>query len=144
MVTLRNTVLPLLLVLCTSGTAIYAHPTDGATLHNRAYKDLTKEQMDKVDQIEMPKCYDTCAIGNSDYIPLCAHTDQDTPESEQEEAIANSYSCICTDKLYLETQFSCLVKQVSRVLYHFHSRLDNGREADTLSHVSSAAATPPP
>lgn len=122
MVTFRNTVMPLLLLVCTAfGSAQPLADSDG-TLDTRAFGD--QEQIDKVDGMEVPQCYQTCKdkINNSadSYIPLCAMIAPDTRDEKLENANENSYSCRCTDKVYLEIELSCMVKEVSRV-FHFHA-----------------------
>jgi len=81
--------------------------------------DLTDEQRQKLDNIQMdePECVQKCgdAQGRSEYnyIPLCAINDQSATEEENESDVKNSYSCLCTDKMYLADTMACFVKNVS-------------------------------
>lgn len=109
-------IVPLLLLL-TSGSVVFAHPTADKSLDTRALGDLTDEQMQRLEglQVDLPVCVKKCQDARdsnpeSNYIPRCALTDQDTPEDEQEEAVKNAYSCMCTDKIFLADSLSCVVK----------------------------------
>jgi hypothetical protein len=75
---------------------------------------LTKEQLKAFNDIigeDTPECADKCTsdIDMSSVMPLCAQTDQDNENLPAEDYI-NAYSCICTDKIYLNAIFSCVMK----------------------------------
>lgn len=122
MVSLRTALLPLLL-LTTSASArvnFERNPKlDLSNLHRRSYKDLTEEQIDKINNsvdYEAPACIKKCGDMDVDeksvYVPRCAISDQTTEEDE--DAVTNSYNCICTDRQYIEQSLSCIVKECGK------------------------------
>ena len=116
MISPRTAILPLLLLL-TSGSAVYALPATDNILNVRALGDLTDEQRQKLDDLQMDdlqcvqKCADAIHSTQEPYIPLCAITDQSKEENDQD--VKNVYSCLCTDKVYLASSLGCFVKTVS-------------------------------
>lgn len=112
MFTLRSTLFSLLLLL-TSGSAVHSrHNAAHGLLEARSYADLTPDQITKIDgliNMDEPDCLHTCSPEG--YIPRCAMTD-DT-EDEKPEVVSNAWSCLCTDKPFVEHLFSCVVKECS-------------------------------
>lgn len=118
MFTLRSTLLPLLLLLTSGSTVHSRHNAAPGVLEARNYDDLTPDQLRKIDgllELGEPECITTCSSEaynqTTNYIPRCAVTD-DTKHEEPED-VRNSWSCLCTDKPFLEGLFSCFVKECS-------------------------------
>ena len=121
MVSLRTALLPLLL-LATSASARVSFERNPklelSNLHRRSYKDLTEEQIEKINNsgaYEPPACIKKCGDRmdveeKNVYVPRCAISDQTAEEDE--DSVINSYSCICTDRQYIEQSISCIVKEV--------------------------------
>ncbi|RPB26119.1 hypothetical protein L211DRAFT_835492 [Terfezia boudieri ATCC MYA-4762] len=116
MISPRTAILPVLLLL-TSSSAVYALPAADNMLNPRDLGNLTKEQRQRLDslQVDQPQCVQKCADArqnNSEpnYIPLCALNDQSTTEEENDPNVKNAYSCLCTDKVYVADSMACLVK----------------------------------
>ena len=96
---------------------MYTFPTVGYVLTNR---DLTDGQRQKLDdlRVEAPDCVQKCTDARENntephYIPLCALSDQSTTKVENDPDMRNSYSCLCTDKVYIADNMACIVKNVS-------------------------------
>jgi len=122
MISPRNALLPLLLLLATSASARVSIPTL-SNLHRRSYSDLTEEQLAKIgnitSQYEVPKCIVTCGEDTSGaseeqtyYIPRCAMGDPTAEENKVD--VDNSYSCICSDRQYMAQSMACLVKECGK------------------------------
>lgn len=131
MISLRTTILPLLLLL-TSGSAVFALPAADNLLNVRDLGGLTDEQRHKLDNLETdtPECMQKCtdARDNSSehtYIPLCAINDQSTDEEDNDPDVKNSYSCLCTDKVYLADSMACFVKNVSHPINNARVTISN-------------------
>lgn len=93
--------------------------TNFATPQNLHRREYTQDQMDKLKEYEgePPECMKKCDAqlfeDKETYIPLCAITDGSTPsEEEPSDDLINSYSCMCTDRKYVEQKFSCLIREV--------------------------------
>ena len=119
MIAPRTAILPLLLLL-TSGSAVFALPAVDSLLNVRDLGGLTDEQRQKLDNLQMdiPECMQKCADARENSsehtpLPLCAITDQSTDEEENDPDVKNGYSCLCTDKPYLANSMGCFVKNVS-------------------------------
>ncbi|KAF8423925.1 hypothetical protein EV426DRAFT_113771 [Tirmania nivea] len=113
MISPRTAILPLLLLLA-SGSAVYALPAADNLLDARDVGDLTEEQSQKLDNLQLgePECARKCGNvrQNSNYMPLCALNDQSATEEENDPDVKNAYSCLCTDKVYLAESMNCFVK----------------------------------